>query len=122
MVLGIGALKAEGQYETRTLCVSRAARAFAVSKITDDHVTSRTNREGCSLEGLVLRVHVHHLFGIRRCFALLVDVHIHRQRLTVGPLPCAALSRSHPGLDGRQRGGCQQTTDLSCHGASRVGG
>jgi hypothetical protein len=32
---------------------------------------------------------------------LVVDVDIHRQRLTVGPLPCAPLTRSHPGLDCR---------------------
>jgi hypothetical protein len=101
MVLGIGTLKAEGQHKTRTLGVSGAPRTFAVSKITDDHVASRTDRESRSLERRVLQVHVHHLFGPRRCFTLLVDVHIHRQRLTVAPLPCAALSCSHPGLDGR---------------------
>lgn len=99
MVLGIGTLKAEGQQKTRALCVSGAAGAFAVSKITDDHVTSRTDREGRSLERRVLQVQVHRLFGLRRCFALFVDVHIHRQRLTVRPLPGAAITRTHPGLD-----------------------
>jgi len=100
MILGIGTLKAEGQHKTRTLSVSGAARTFAVSKITDDHVTPRTNWGGRSLERRVLQVHVHYLFDLRRCFALFVDVHIHRQRLAVGPLPCASLPRSHTGLDG----------------------
>jgi len=101
MVLGIGTLKAKGQYKTRTLGVPGAAGAFAVSKVTDDHVPSRTNRECRSFERRVLQEHVDDLFGLRRCFALVVDVDIHRQRLTVGPLPRAPLTRSHSGLDGR---------------------
>ena len=99
MVLSIGTLKAEGQHKTGALCVSGAAGTFAVPKITDDHVTSLTDGECRSRERRVLQVHVHHLFGLRRRFALFVDVHIHRQRLTVRPLPCAALTSTHPGLD-----------------------
>jgi len=95
MVLGIGTLKAEGQHKTRTLCVSGAARTFTVSKITDDHVTSLTNGESRSLECRVLQVHVHHLFGLRRCLVLFVDVYIQRQRLAVEPLPGATLTSSH---------------------------
>lgn len=101
MVLGIGTLKAEGQHKTRTLGVPGAAGAFAVSKVTNDHITSRTNREGRSLERRILQGQVDDLFSLRSCFALLVDMHVHRQHLTVGPLPCAPLTRSHSGLDGR---------------------
>jgi hypothetical protein len=101
LVLGIGTLKAEGQHKTRTLSVPGAARAFAVSKITDDHVPSRTHRECRSFERRVLHEHVDGLFGLRHSFALLVNVDVHRQHLTVGPLPRAPLTRSHPGLDGR---------------------
>ena len=102
MFLGIGTLKTEGEHKTRTLGVASAAGAFAVSKITDDHITSRTNWECRSLERGILQGHVHHLFGLRREFALLVDVHVHRQHLTVGPLPRAALACSGSGL------GCHQ--------------
>ncbi len=122
MVLGLSTLKAEGQHESRALSVPGTAWAFAVMKITDDHVTSCTNRERRSLERRVLQVHVHDLFGSNRCFALLVEVHIHRQRLAVGPLPCAALTRSHPGLNGRCLRRAQQATHLSCHGAFRMTG
>ena len=101
MVLGIGTLKAESHHKTRTLSVPGAARAFAVSKVTDDHVTSRTDREGRSFEHWVLHERVNDLFGLRRSFALVVEVYVHRQRLTVGPLPRATLTCSHPGLDGR---------------------
>lgn len=101
MFLGIGALKTEGQHKTRTLGVPGAARAFAVSKVTDDHIPSRTYRECRFLERRILQGHVDDLFDLHHGFALLVDVHVHRQHLTVGPLPCAALTRSHPGLDGR---------------------
>jgi len=100
MALGIGTLKAEGQHKTRTLGVPGSAGAFAVSKVTDDHIPSRTDGEGRSLEHWVLHEHVNDLFGLRRGFALLVEVYVHRQRLTVGPLPRATLTRSHPGLDG----------------------
>lgn len=99
MVLCIGTLEAEGQHKTRTMCVSGAAGAFAVPKITDDHVTSRTNREARSFERRILQVQVHHLFGLRRCFTLPVDVYIHRQRLTIRPLPGATLTCTNPGLD-----------------------
>lgn len=95
----IDPLKAERQHKSSASRVPHSTGTALVLKIGDDHVASRANRKRRSLESRVLEVTLHHLFHKRDRFVLATDMHIHRERLTVRPLPGTALAHPHRGLD-----------------------
>jgi hypothetical protein len=117
MALGFRTLKAERQDKAGTLGIAGSAGAFTVSKIPDDHVPSRTNRERRSFKGRILQVQVHHFLDSCRSLTLEVKMDIDRQRLAVGPLPCATLTGSHSRLNGRYLWRAEHGTDLRRHRA-----